>query len=45
VDFYNLDVIISVGYRVRSPRGTQFRRDLGENDQSLALMALLGDQP
>lgn len=25
VDFYNLDVIISVGYRVKSPRGTQFR--------------------
>ena len=25
VDFYNLDVIISVGYRVRSQRGTQFR--------------------
>lgn len=25
VDFYNLDVIISVGYRVRSLRGTQFR--------------------
>lgn len=24
-DFYNLDVIISVGYRVRSHRGTQFR--------------------
>ena len=24
--FYNLDVIISVGYRVRSLRGTQFRR-------------------
>jgi len=23
--FYNLDVIISVGYRVKSPRGTQFR--------------------
>ncbi len=22
---YNLDVIISVGYRVKSPRGTQFR--------------------
>ena len=25
VDFYNLDVIISVGYRVKSHRGTQFR--------------------
>jgi hypothetical protein len=24
-DFYNLDVIISVGYRVKSHRGTQFR--------------------
>lgn len=26
VDFYNLDVIISVGYRVKSQRGTQFRQ-------------------
>jgi len=26
VDFYNLDVILAVGYRVRSHRGTQFRR-------------------
>ncbi len=26
VDAYNLDVILSVGYRVRSPRGSQFRR-------------------
>ena len=25
VDFYNLDVIISVGYRMKSLRGTQFR--------------------
>ena len=25
VEYYNLDVIISVGYRVKSPRGTQFR--------------------
>lgn len=24
-EFYNLDVIISVGYRVKSKRGTQFR--------------------
>ena len=26
VDFYNLDVVISVGYRVKSPRGTMFRK-------------------
>ncbi|MEV6258064.1 virulence RhuM family protein [Nocardia sp. NPDC051911] len=26
IDHYNLDVILAVGYRVRSPRGTQFRR-------------------
>lgn len=25
IDFYNLDIIISVGYRVKSQRGTQFR--------------------
>ena len=25
LEFYNLDVIISVGYRVKSPQGTQFR--------------------
>ena len=25
IDYYNLDVIISVGYRVKSPRGIQFR--------------------
>jgi hypothetical protein len=25
MDFYNLDVIISVGYRIKSKRGTQFR--------------------
>ena len=25
IDFYNLDVIISIGYRVKSLRGTQFR--------------------
>jgi hypothetical protein len=24
-NFYNLDVIISIGYRVKSPQGTQFR--------------------
>jgi hypothetical protein len=26
VAYYNLDAILAVGYRVRSPRGTQFRR-------------------
>jgi hypothetical protein len=26
VEFYNLDTILAVGYRVRSARGTQFRR-------------------
>jgi hypothetical protein len=26
IEFYNLDTIISVGYRVKSPRGTQFRQ-------------------
>ena len=26
VDYYNLDLILAVGFRVRSPRGTQFRR-------------------
>ena len=25
VKYYNLDVIISVGYRVKSPQGTKFR--------------------
>lgn len=25
IDYYNLDVIISVGYRVKSQRGVQFR--------------------
>lgn len=27
--FYNLDAILAVGYRVRSPRGVQFRRWAG----------------
>ncbi len=26
VEYFNLDVIISVGYRVKSPRGVQFRQ-------------------
>lgn len=31
VKFYNLDIILAVGYRVRSHRGTQFRRWATEN--------------
>jgi len=27
IEYYNLDVIISVGYRVKSKQGTQFRPD------------------
>ncbi|MDP2905542.1 MAG: virulence RhuM family protein [Candidatus Omnitrophota bacterium] len=26
VDFYNLEMVVAVGFRVRSPRGTQFRK-------------------
>jgi hypothetical protein len=26
IDYYNLDIILAIGYRVRSHRGTQFRR-------------------
>ena len=26
ISFYNLDLILAIGYRVRSPRGTQFRQ-------------------
>lgn len=26
IDYYNLEAILAVGYRVRSPRGVQFRR-------------------
>lgn len=34
VDCYNLDVIISVGYRVKSHRGTQFRiRDIRSSEK------------
>lgn len=37
---YNLDVIISVGYRVKSKRGTQFRPDSRQN-QALRLPGIL----
>ena len=34
VEFYNLDVIISVGYRVKSKRGTQFRMPVQRSRRS-----------
>ncbi len=34
LDYYNLDAIISVGYRVNSLRATQFRR-WATNDKAL----------
>ena len=36
--FYNLDVIISVGYRVKSHRGTQFRICIGDAPYLLHLL-------
>jgi hypothetical protein len=41
VKHYNLDVIISVGYRVKSLRGTQFRR-LSEAAQAMTRQSLGG---
>ncbi len=38
VDFYNLDVIISVGYRVKSLRGTQFRIWASISEESMTAM-------
>ena len=43
--FYNLDVIISVGYRVKSQRGTKFRqwatfKDLGKRLFAFELMGI-----
>ena len=42
VDFYNLDVIISVGYRVKSPRGTQFRMAKGSGMIHPDMATMLG---
>lgn len=33
IEHYDLDVIIPVGYRVKSPQGTQFRRNVKFSDQ------------
>lgn len=39
IEFFNLDVIISVGYRVKSKRGTQFR--IWANNDLLTTLTLL----
>jgi hypothetical protein len=40
--FYNLDVILAVGYRVRSPRDTQFRRWATERPLVFVFIILVG---
>ena len=42
--FYNLDVIISVGYRVKSRRGTQFRQWANRILKEYLLKGVLGQQ-
>ncbi|MGM9790263.1 MAG: RhuM family protein [Candidatus Cryptobacteroides sp.] len=42
IELYNLDVIISVGYRVKSHRGVQFRRWANSVPEK---MCLLGNLP
>jgi len=37
LEYFNLDVIISVGYRVKSPQGTQFRIWATQSQNAFAL--------
>lgn len=39
IEFYSLDMIISVGYRVKSHRGTQFRIWASRENAALILRA------
>ncbi|MEX2173752.1 MAG: RhuM family protein [Pirellulaceae bacterium] len=43
VDHYNLDAILAVGYRVRSPRGTQFRQWATANLRELLVKGFVLD--
>lgn len=43
IDHYNLDAILAVGYRVRSTRGTQFRRWATEQLREYLLKGFLMD--
>jgi hypothetical protein len=49
ISYYNLDLILAIGYRVRSPRGTQFRQwattHLRETDRSRPLRDLRPEAP
>ena len=44
-EYYNLDMIISVGYRVKSKRGVEFRRwanNVINNYDAIAIVVLIG---
>ena len=43
IDFYNLDLILAIGYRIRSPRGTQFRQWATKNLKEFLLKGFLMD--
>ena len=43
IDHYNLEAILAVGYRVRSPRGTQFRQWATQTLQEYLIFALAAD--
>ena len=45
VDYYNLDVVISVGYRVKSIRGTQFRQWANKVLKEYLLRGLMENAP
>lgn len=41
-NYYNLDVIISVGYRVKSLRGTEFRHIFSAQNKNVSLTRVYG---
>ncbi len=38
---YNLNMILAIGYRVRSPRGTQFRKQIAADAEDIAVLEQL----
>lgn len=45
IDYYNLDAILAVGYRVRSARGTQFRQWATQTLQEYVIKGFVMDDP